>query len=475
MRTSLPRTNPGRGVPSSRLDCGSGGLDVSDEEGPIDIKLKAWNKALASGALAAALFVWGFMAHRSHLFPYSPLRSLAIRAGIVEAPRPKPPVWPRPIEIEGSAARFEQLATLPYVASSFDPDHERSGVLYHDEDRSYRGLNFYNASDRSVARVVDMSGRVLHEWSYAYRSAEGIDPGSAPGWHHAELLGNGDILVVLSDTALIRLDSASRLLWAWDARVHHDVWADDHGDIHCIVREPQMRPELHAELPVFIEKIVRLSSEGRPLEELSVYDLLRASRYAYLIPSVAHRRYDEHITALDLLHVNHVELFDGSQAGSSPLYKRGNLLISIKSLNAVAVVDGESHEIVWLWGPNNVILQHQPTLVPGGRLVMFDNGTRASRILEIDPGSNGIVWSYENGERFFSFWGGSVQRLPNGNTLITETDRGRAFEVTPAGDTVWMFANPDVDSEGNRTNIWRMVRYRASDRPFLATLDSGDR
>ena len=36
---------------------------------------------------------------------------------------------------------------------------------------------------------------------------------------------------------------------------------------------------------------------------------------------------------------------------------------------------------------------------------------------------------------------GKHQPLPNGNILITETEGGRAFEVTPNGETVWSFVN----------------------------------
>ena len=52
-----------------------------------------------------------------------------------------------------------------------------------------------------------------------------------------------------------------------------------------------------------------------------------------------------------------------------------------------------------------------------------------------------IVWSYA-ADGFYSRWGSGVQRLPDGNTLITEADHGRLIEVTPAGETVWEFVNP---------------------------------
>ena len=43
---------------------------------------------------------------------------------------------------------------------------------------------------------------------------------------------------------------------------------------------------------------------------------------------------------------------------------------------------------------------------------------------------------------FFTATCGTAERLPNGNTLITESDNGRAFEVTPDKEIVWEFYNP---------------------------------
>ena len=54
------------------------------------------------------------------------------------------------------------------------------------------------------------------------------------------------------------------------------------------------------------------------------------------------------------------------------------------------------------------------------------------------------MWSYEGGLRhpFYSETCGAAHRLPNGNTLITETDKGRAFEVTESGEIVWEYYSP---------------------------------
>ena len=61
-----------------------------------------------------------------------------------------------------------------------------------------------------------------------------------------------------------------------------------------------------------------------------------------------------------------------------------------------------------------------------------------SRVLEINPVTLELVWSYQD-PGFFSTNISGAQRLPNGNTLITEGARGRLLEVTKEGKTVWEY------------------------------------
>ena len=68
-----------------------------------------------------------------------------------------------------------------------------------------------------------------------------------------------------------------------------------------------------------------------------------------------------------------------------------------------------------------------------------------SRVIEFDPVTQEIAWSYD-GDRdgpFYSKTGGTSERLENGNTLITESDNGRVFEVTPDRKIVWEYRNPE--------------------------------
>ena len=58
------------------------------------------------------------------------------------------------------------------------------------------------------------------------------------------------------------------------------------------------------------------------------------------------------------------------------------------------------------------------------------------------------VWEYvaPNPTDFFADVISGAHRLPNGNTLIDNGPTGTLFEVTPAGETVWLYVNPATAS-----------------------------
>lgn len=84
--------------------------------------------------------------------------------------------------------------------------------------------------------------------------------------------------------------------------------------------------------------------------------------------------------------------------------------------------------------------QHDPTLLGKGHILIFDNGWHSlqapsprSRVIEVDPTTNTITWTYEtlSPRNFFSSFISGAQRLPNDDTLICEgIVTGGIFEVT---------------------------------------------
>ena len=57
-------------------------------------------------------------------------------------------------------------------------------------------------------------------------------------------------------------------------------------------------------------------------------------------------------------------------------------------------------------------------------------------------GPTAPAWTYSDPENFLSAFISGAQRLPNGNTLICEGEKGRVFEVTRDGKIVWDYWNP---------------------------------
>jgi hypothetical protein len=90
-----------------------------------------------------------------------------------------------------------------------------------------------------------------------------------------------------------------------------------------------------------------------------------------------------------------------------------------------------------------------------------------SRVIEVELATKQIVWKYQEGREseFFSARRSNAQRLPNGNTLICESDFGRLFEVTAQGELVWEYVNPFFNDGPNGLNnrVFRAYRYNAEE------------
>lgn len=171
----------------------------------------------------------------------------------------------------------------------------------------------------------------------------------------------------------------------------------------------------------------------------------------------------------DWPHINTIEVLPkGPAADKDPRFKAGNLLFCGRHIDTIGVIDRQTGKVLWAWGPGVLLGPHMPTMLGNGHLLIYDNGSNRStqvrghtRIVEFDPVTETIVWEYKADppNHFYSRARGSNQRLPNGNTLIAESDPGRFFEVTPQGEMVWEFYNPDLNKNGSRMALYRTRAY----------------
>jgi hypothetical protein len=414
---------------------------------------KFWIAVVVVAALVIGV-IWGELAHRSRFFPHPQLRALGIRFGFVEE---KARVnWK-------SRSRFEResLTTLGYIDAAYDPRHRERGVLHIDADRVFEGVRFYNGLRAENAILVSAQGEVLHEWA---RPLGGK-------WQFARLLPDGDI-IVRNPGGLTRLAPDSEIVWKVRARTHHDFCIFD-DRIYALTDEAVLMPSIHEIHRTADNFVSRFTLGGDFIDRISLIEVIRGSQCAMLLPSIGHLEFRSSGHAadakLDIIHSNHVEVMDGSLGHLGDLYRRGNILVTVRQLNLIMVFDPATRDVLWAWGPSNLVYPHHAVPLDNGRILVFSNGTEQSEIIEVDPLTNAVEWRY-TAEGFFSERRGAAHRLPNGNTLITESDRGRAIEVTSDGDVVWHFANPDVDEDGRRGVIYCMAAFPSDSSPFIADL-----
>ena len=397
--------------------------------------------------LVAATYAFAYVSFKYRLFPAGLIEDFLMSA---RAPGPPPGAPPgRWNKVRSTAPGTEapddeeqaKLFGLPYAAGS-RPAGDRRGVTLIDERRAAGGVSLLVSGHAARAFLIDRHGDVLHTWEH---EADAVWPDgavggrrAAPYWRRVQLMEGGDLIAIHEGAGLVRLDAASNLLWSYTAECHHDLDVDPDGNILVIVRRSENVSRINPNEQILVDYIVTLSPQGEVQGEIPVLEAFERSEFSRLLDGMD--------PAGDIFHTNTIVFLDGTEASEqAPMLRRGNLLVSLRHLDIVAVIDPEQGKVVWamtgLWRK-----QHDPVLLDDGHMLVFDNfaGPGRSRVIELDPLTQEIVWQYggSDSQPFFSETCGTNQRLPNGNTLITESDQGRAFEVTPQGEIVWEFVSP---------------------------------
>ena len=329
----------------------------------------------------------------------------------------------------------------------------------------------------------------------------------------AQVDWDGNVVWSFDKTELVKTEDGASV---WAARQHHDWQREgsavgyyspeatpsvDGGRTLLLAHKNVTKPEI-TDKRLEDDYIIEVSWDGEILWEWLASDHVDELGFSEAARNSIHRSvgWNENRESADWLHINAMSYlgpnrwFDEGDARFHP----DNILWSSRQANLIVIIDREG-AVVWRMGPDyqdspalrelgQIIGQHHPHIIPqglpgAGNLLVFDNGGAAgydspnpgaptgrnaavrfhSRVLEINPVTFEKVWEYSlSGQGrflFFSHYVSSVQRLPNGNTLITEGADGRIFEVTPEDEIVWEYVSPFFGTERGLTNrIYRAHR-----------------
>lgn len=346
----------------------------------------------------------------------------------------------------------------------------------------------YGYQDNVDLIQVDWNGNVVWEFNQ-YEFIE--DPGNEPRWmarqhHDYQREGNpvgfyvpgmdpktdgGNTLILahknvynkkisdknLMDDAIIEVDWQGNIVWEWNCNEHFHELGFSEAEKNVLFRDPN----LHA-------------CGGGTGDWM-------------------------HINSMSKLGPN--KWFDQGDARFHP----ENIIWDARESNITAIISKETGKIVWKIGPDFeltkelrkmgiIIGQHHAHMIPKGlpgegNIISYDNGGWAgygmpsmvskfglkaykrdySRVIEFDPTTLKIVWQQGPSEagylqpfhshHFYSPFISSAQRMPNGNTLITEGSGGRLMEVTADHELVWEYISPYWGKMFKLNMVYRSYRY----------------
>ncbi len=355
------------------------------------------------------------------------------------------------------------LESLPYLSwtSVKEEDRAKKGVVTYRRGSCFEGINLYSSQTKSEAHLIDMQGRTVHTWSLDTKQ-----------WHVVAMGNDGSLFFIIQDEILGKIDWDSHIQWESKMGYHHWIDFAENGDIYSLARDKILVEHRARSIPILNDFIVILSPGGEVKRKISIYKLVGDKippGTMDRVRDIVNREKERAVVAkegpFDVFHTNAVTIIDRNIRG---LCRKGDLLISIRELNLIAIVDIKKEKVIWSWGENVLDGQHAPSLLENGNILIFDNGKNSrdySRIIELDPKRKKIVYEYraDPPSSFYSEKRGSCQKFPNGNLLITNSDSGCAFEVDAKGEIVWSFYNPDMEGEDKRATIYRLIR-RGPDR-----------
>lgn len=351
---------------------------------------------------------------------------------------------------------LEKLRSLPYIQWSEKKIDSNSGkgVVKFDRSKAFFGYNLYSSDDTKHAFLMDMEGKIVHSWEFKEKG----------WWSYSTLLDDGQIIAICIGQRIVKLDAESNIIWRTNLGVHHDIEILPDGSVLVPVKNYYKYNSMN----VMFDHIALLSDKGKFIKEWSTWKHLEKLQKlhpptALDMPGVKNKikggaRSEEY----HYYHLNSVQSLKETALGKKDKrFQKGNILVCLRNVSLICILDKDTEDIVWSWGVGVLDWPHMPRMLENGNILIFDNGTHRSysRIIEIDPVSEKIVWQYRGtkSEPFYTEFRGSSQRLPNGNTLICESDNGRVFEVTREGEIVWEFLNPEIQY-GKRKRIYRLLR-----------------
>lgn len=382
----------------------------------------------------------------------------------------------------------------------------------------YPGYTLYSATSTRT-NLIDLNNNVVKFWTHSRSGGYSVYLLPSGELMRTAVSSGSPINGGGAQGVVQKYSWAGSLLWEYtysssSVRAHHDICPMPNGNVLIIAWEVKTAAQavsagLNHSAVIWPDHIIEVqpsgSSSGIIVWEWHVWD--------HMIQDYDPSKANYGVVG------NHPELLDinvGSAGSGDWNHTNGisynarldQIVMSSHELDEIYVIDhstttaeaaghtggnsGKGGDFLYRWGrpsnyraPGSQVFNvvHNSVWIPdsvpgGGHIMAFNNreGTNSSIIMEIIPPVDAsgnysytpgtayeplnAAWSY-SASGFYSNHLGGNQRLPNGNTIISESTSGNLFEVNSAGTVVWSY------SPGGE--IVRVLRY-GYEYPGLAAL-----
>lgn len=310
--------------------------------------------------------------------------------------------------------------------------HEGAGVVTQNSDKMQPGLTFMAGFfDGDIGAVlIEPDGTLVHRWVIKYTEIWPKrdylkDAVPLTDWnvflHGIVALPDGSIVFNFdAGESLVKMGRCGKVKWKLGHGIHHSVFLAEDDTFWVPLGN----------------NIAQISPTGEQLRVIKPTKMIRDNGLEGLF-------FIRDLSAAKI-HPNDVEILSEEDADAFPLFEAGDILYSMRDINMIMVFDPDTEVVKWYQhGP--WLRQHDPDFLPDGTISIFNNrmGGGYSNIMTIDPVTRETKVIYESRKDpiFYTGMRGKHEHLANGNMLITQAQKGRAFEVTEDGEIVWDYIN----------------------------------
>lgn len=400
--------------------------------------LKRVERIAFTVSVAALAFLYGYISMGRQLPPYDFLHRVVRQAqNLVSSP-----YWTEPKVYQGEGVTRQIELEKPILLSSFWPN---------------------DGEWKSGVRLISSNGATLHRWPlphdrlfpepnensrpfFAVANTDRIDVAQVD-IHGTHITPEGDLLFNVGYEGIVRIGRCGNIQWQLQNGAHHSIEKASDGTYWVPTNEYLTTDDSingrYSGLgtPLRVDRAVRITGDGTVLDSLDILSILYQNGLAeYIYRTGRHEM-------TDVTHLNDVNPLPDSLADEYPIFKAGDILLSLRNLSMILVVNPDTKNVRW-WDALHFVQQHDPDWIGQGWIGVYDNrrdGTSrgsvlgGSRVVAVQPKS-GSVRVLHHGD-FHSNIMGEWQRLGEDRYLITESLAGRAF-IVDEGETVWNWLAP---------------------------------